>query len=387
MEFRNESANHALQDIRVVVADDDRFIRVLLDNRLASMGCITSQAGDGEEAWSQILATNPKLAFVDLDMPVLDGYELIARIRAHPRTCNIPVVVITSSSHAEAIERAFAEGATSFLVKPVRWSTFEGQVRYLLRLTDCAERSAARMRTAEAVTAMTRAVCLKALASVRHRLSDLRAHLGDLAMRADDRDAGSLWSRLEGLADDLARDHDNLRRAATACERTPLQVAVSDAPVPLVDIFATVAEASEDHPAAALEIDIPDDVLAARIACNRDSLANAVGQLLDNAHRHGHCAEPVKLAAKVHDDFMLTIIVEDRGAGMSPDFLNACLAPASALDGDVARSADALGLILARAIIEAHGGRLEVRSSPGAGTTAMLSIPPHRIWFDRVLAA
>jgi len=59
----------------------------------------------------------PRVVFLDLKMPRVDGWEVLRRIRGHPRTSSIPVVVLSSSDRKEDIERSYALGANSFLVK------------------------------------------------------------------------------------------------------------------------------------------------------------------------------------------------------------------------------------------------------------------------------
>jgi len=59
----------------------------------------------------------PRVVFLDLKMPRVDGWEVLRRIRADPRTASVPVVVLSSSDRKEDIERSYALGANSFLVK------------------------------------------------------------------------------------------------------------------------------------------------------------------------------------------------------------------------------------------------------------------------------
>lgn len=59
----------------------------------------------------------PRVVFLDLKMPKIDGWEVLRRIREHPRTADVPVVVLSSSDRREDIERSYALGANSFLVK------------------------------------------------------------------------------------------------------------------------------------------------------------------------------------------------------------------------------------------------------------------------------
>jgi two-component system response regulator len=61
--------------------------------------------------------TIPRVVFLDLNMPSMDGWEVLHRIRSHHRTRDLPVVVLSSSSDPESIQRCYSAGANSFVLK------------------------------------------------------------------------------------------------------------------------------------------------------------------------------------------------------------------------------------------------------------------------------
>jgi two-component system response regulator len=80
----------------------------------------------------------PRVVFLDLKMPRVDGWEVLRRIRGDPRTANVPVVVLSWSDRSEDIARSYALGANSFLVKRFDprgpGSYFADAVRYWVEL-------------------------------------------------------------------------------------------------------------------------------------------------------------------------------------------------------------------------------------------------------------
>ena len=66
-------------------------------------------------------------------MPVLNGFQVIRAIRSDPALRNLPVVIVTGREDMESIDRAYDEGATSFVTKPVNWRLLSYQLRYVLR--------------------------------------------------------------------------------------------------------------------------------------------------------------------------------------------------------------------------------------------------------------
>ena len=84
-------------------------------------------AHDGAEALDMLfredgLQLNPDLILLDINMPKLNGLEVLARLRGEPRTRFTPVVMLTSSTQSEDIARAYHAGANSYLSKPINTS-------------------------------------------------------------------------------------------------------------------------------------------------------------------------------------------------------------------------------------------------------------------------
>jgi two-component system chemotaxis sensor kinase CheA/two-component system sensor histidine kinase and response regulator WspE len=104
---------------RVLVVDDSPTVREVVSEILADGGLEVKVAADGRIAWQMLEEELPDLVMTDLEMPVMDGFELLQRIRA--RWKHLPVVMLTTRGSAEDRRQATALGADAYLVK----STFE----------------------------------------------------------------------------------------------------------------------------------------------------------------------------------------------------------------------------------------------------------------------
>ena len=125
---------YVLQDaVRILFVDDDPIVREFAVVHLSTDKAEVALAGDGEEALERVAETAPDIVLLDLEMPRLDGFEVLARLRADPATRDLPVIVVTGREDVAAIDRAFEAGATSFLVKPINWRLLSYQIRYVLR--------------------------------------------------------------------------------------------------------------------------------------------------------------------------------------------------------------------------------------------------------------
>lgn len=121
---------------RVLIVDDSKFVRTTFKSILSASFAVREEA-DGEAAW-QVLATDPSIAmvFTDLDMPRLDGFGLLARLRGSEdrRLRELPVVIISGNEQAGTKERARRAGASDFISKSAEGSEVLARIENLLRL-------------------------------------------------------------------------------------------------------------------------------------------------------------------------------------------------------------------------------------------------------------
>jgi CheY-like chemotaxis protein len=102
----------------VLVCDDDALVADLLTHRLVGRGYRVSVAADGREALERIAEARPDAILLDAMMPVMDGYEVLRRLRADPATASIPIIMLTARKQEGDIVSALELGANDFVVKP-----------------------------------------------------------------------------------------------------------------------------------------------------------------------------------------------------------------------------------------------------------------------------
>jgi DNA-binding response OmpR family regulator len=137
------------ESVRILFVDDDPILREFAVVNLATEHAQVDTAGDGAEALRAIEANAPDIMLLDLEMPNVDGFEVLRRLRADPRWRDLPVIVVTGREDVEAVDRAYGAGATSFVVKPLNWRLLSHQLRYVHR-TAVNERAMAESRAAAA---------------------------------------------------------------------------------------------------------------------------------------------------------------------------------------------------------------------------------------------
>ena len=99
-------------------------------------------ASDGLEAAELVTQSGAHLIVTDLEMPRMNGYELMSHLRQNPDTRRIPVMVVTSRAGAKHRERALKEGAAAFMTKPVQQEQLLAEVGKIFEI----EKTGARRR-------------------------------------------------------------------------------------------------------------------------------------------------------------------------------------------------------------------------------------------------
>jgi DNA-binding response OmpR family regulator len=132
--IRKAAWSYVLDDpVRILVADDDPILREFASVHLATPTATILTASDGRVAFELLKAESCDLAILDIEMPALDGFELLQSIRADATLNQLPVMMLTGHEDIASIDRAFTLGANAFVSKPVNWRLLSYQIRYVLR--------------------------------------------------------------------------------------------------------------------------------------------------------------------------------------------------------------------------------------------------------------
>jgi len=120
--------------LRILVADDDPTVCLLMRAALDRHGYAVTTIDNGQAALDILSSETFALALLDVEMPGLDGYQLCAELRRrYGKT--LPIVLITGHHDLQAIEAAFAAGASDFISKPINWTALAQRLQPLLAKT------------------------------------------------------------------------------------------------------------------------------------------------------------------------------------------------------------------------------------------------------------
>src|SRR5215208_8076986 len=104
--------------MRVLLIDDEQFYYKLIRNTLKAADYELEYAKSSSEGLARIPSFEPEMLIIDLKLPEIDGFEILARLRRDPKFSYVPVIVITSKDELSEKLKAFELGADDYLVKP-----------------------------------------------------------------------------------------------------------------------------------------------------------------------------------------------------------------------------------------------------------------------------
>lgn len=114
---------------KILVVDDDREWNLLLKIHIEKAGFTVAQAFNGREAMEKIAADTPALVILDINMPVMDGWEVCQTLRGNPATENLPIMILSSYSQVQDIQRGKSFRVKRYLLKPCLPQTVVQNVR------------------------------------------------------------------------------------------------------------------------------------------------------------------------------------------------------------------------------------------------------------------
>lgn len=368
---------------RILVADDDPIYREVATEALEKAGQLVTQAKDGGEALAFLAAEKFDAAIVDLSMPVADGLEVIAKLRASEANANIPVIVITGHDDARAVECAYVAGATSFLTKPLNWVLFTPHVEFVLR----AGQIEAELRETTAAAAFLsdlKSELMTALA--REFQAPIKTILGFSELINKEVYGSISPPNYKDMTFDIGKAAQSLNTALLKLMdfgRTLTdQLSIADQDVNAGEVLRDAIAALEPK-ATRRDIKITSDIkLPAHIAVKVDKalFSQALRGLLDNAIRMSPRGTEVKVTAELTADNCLSVSTSDFGPEVSPELLlevNGRSAPQKFIARQI--EIHDVGIKIAKVLTEAHQGSMNLRSGYGGPNVVRIELPRERV--------
>ena len=366
---------------RILVVDDNPLNRGALSDLLEAMGYQVDAAEDGDAALARVRSTLPDLILLDIMMPGMNGYEVCRRLKADPRSRNIPVVFVTALSDTEDKVAAIEAGGDDFLTKPFHRPMLLARIRSLLRLKRAGDELESSYRKLQALERL-RDDLMKMI--VHDLKSPLMGVLGTLEIITDG-DLGPLSAEQQRLlADAHQRGDDMLHLIDDLLELTQLEESRLTLQLTELEAGALLREVAEEwrvrveHGAAELALDKPPPL---HFRADEHLIRRVFGNLLGNAVKHGGSNLRIQLSAAPEPQADgggtgVRFTVADNGVGI-PEAYHDMIFHKFGSVGRVRSElrSSGLGLTFCKLAVEAHGGRIWLQSGEGKGSAFHFVLP------------
>lgn len=353
-----------MPELRVLVVDDHEDNRVLLKMVLESRGFGFVEAADGPSGLATARQLRPDLILLDLEMPGMDGFQVIEALKANSVTRGIPVIILTATFlEPKSVERGLSLGADEYLTKPINPEELLVRIRSVVRVRQ-AERELNQLR--KDFSSMLVHDLRSPLEGVGIALNLLLG--GDLA----EQDARQLVHMARDQVLDLSRMVEELMEL----HRAESGLTLADELVNPKHLIADVAAESElvaQDKGLKLEWEAPDEV--PQLRGDRRILKRVLTNLVSNA---------LKFTVQGSVTMRLGVLpgalafeVRDTGPGIPPHELERVFDKYFHIQRRKERPEHGFGLGLAfcKLAVEEHRGTLRATSEVGRGTVFTVELP------------
>ena len=358
--------------VKCLLVDDLDENLLVLAALLRRPGLELLTARSGPEALELLLQHDVALAFLDVHMPDMDGFELAELMRGSERTRHVPIIFVTAGEHDQRrVFKGYDSGAVDFLHKPIEPRVLTNKAEVFFQLHRQKQQLAQQLlertetlRLSEMLMAMLghdlrgplSAVLMSAMVLERRAETDASREAAGRIVQS-----GKRMSRMIGDLLDLARAR---LAGGIAVHREPLDLGTV--------VERVVNECRSSSPEHAIELEQGGDCLG---EWDADRLAQVASNLLGNAVRHGDRSQPIRVRLDGTAPSAVVLAIANAGT-IPPELLPHLFDPFRS--GRLQSGSDAglgIGLYIVQQIVVAHGGRVDVESQPGRDTVFRVTLP------------
>lgn len=357
----------------ILVIEDEQHLRETIVQTLEFEGFKAFSAANGRFGVQLAQEHRPDLILCDILMPELDGYGVLAEIRSDPRTTMIPFIFLTSKATRQDLRQGMDRGADDYLTKPFEVEDLLSAIR-------------ARLDKHQTLSEYT-----------TKQIEDLRLHLSSSLpheFRTPLHEISGEAQLLKAFSADLAREPAKILEIGQILEQSvqrlerlvenyllyadlTLTQYIPDkmgqyAEKELIESKTVVAYmAKRKAEEAARQNDLRLDIREAPLCISTQGFCKILDEVLDNAFKFSEPGAPVRVESKTEENHVI-ISVSDQGRGMSQEQLERIGAYMQFDRTMYEQQGMGLGLSIARLLTEFYGGKLNILSQKGQGTTVQI---------------
>ena len=356
----------------ILVIEDEELIRESIEDLLLAEGFEVITAENGEQGIQLAMQKQPHLIICDVMMPILNGYEVLEKIRQDKELSTVPFLFLTSLVDHRSNRKGMSMGADDYLEKP---STKEELLNAISVRLD--KQKAIEKRVTEKMEALRSSITLSLPHEFQTPLSGIMGLSELMMMQNEEIEPSEMYEYAQCIHNSAKRLHRLIQNYLLYGKLLLLrsqgqQKFISDYPTDSQIVIRSISErkAIECDRLDDLELDLVD----IELNISSEDLIKITEELIDNALKFSSTGSKISLNSQVVDSqWILTI--QDRGRGMSKEQI-ADIGAYMQFDRQLyEQQGMGLGLVIARTLVEFYGGTINVQSQEKLGTKMAIAIP------------
>jgi two-component system, sensor histidine kinase and response regulator len=357
----------------ILVIEDDPAVRGLIVDTIKTKGWRVIDAADGEAGLEAAFKELPDLILCDIQMPKMDGYAVLDRVRQNPKTAPIPFIFLTGLGEKPKVRQAMESGADDYIVKPFTVKELTGAIEARLHkqatFQETAEKRLNELRESltfalphELVTPLNTILGFSSLLVDSPEISREELHEYALHIQRSGERLKELIEKFLFYAQIETTMADPQQRRALG-ERAPH--------VTQETVYAAARRVANEHHRLS---DLGLSLASVNHRISPLHLERMVRELLDNAFKFSAPGTPVEVKTNTAGGLFRFQVI-DQGRGFSAEQIQRVGANFQFDRKLQEQQGSGLGLSIARRLAEIYGGTLKIESSPGAPTVLTIEIP------------
>lgn len=354
----------------ILLIDDSDYIIESTASLLRFEGYTVLTAKNGRDGLLLAKQHHPDLVICDVSMPEMDGYTVLRYLRDDPDTATLRFMFLTARAEKSDMRMGMDIGADDYLVKPFSIEELLSAIDAQWKKNDVFQRGVEELKLN---------VTYALPHEIRTALNQILGSAHSLKSSSDDR------ACVTELADDIIASAQRLLHIAEnflvyaqletlSADRRAIEQLRSyrtdEAAAIVADVAMTTAERYQRGTDVRLT-QIPEGV---SIAMSSENFYKVISELLDNAFKFSSAGTEVHVGCRSEPEWFI-VYIKDHGRGMTPAQINKIGAYIQFNRYVQEQQGIGLGLAIARRLVELHGGRFHIESSPEQGTAIHCYIP------------
>jgi two-component system sensor histidine kinase/response regulator len=362
---------------KILVIDDEEWLREMIHLALKQKGFTVVEAANGAEGIETARKELPDLILCDVNMEKVDGYLTLTSLRNEAPTAAIPFILMTGLADNVGMRHGMELGADDYLPKPFTtdalYAAVDARLKKAQTVRDEAERTLASLRdNISLIMPHEMRTPLNGIISNAELLATSATTLKPAEVAEMGQEIHKSSQRLERLIENFLIYAQLELIAADPKNVSALRIGQTEHTAALIQELATAQAAQAGRPD-----DLSTEVADFSVPMSEEYFGKVVSELVHNAFKFSDTGSPVRVTL-VEEFNNLVLSVSDRGCGFSTEQIKHIGAYVQFDRKMQDQQGLGLGLVIAKRLVELHGGSLFIVGEKGAGANVTVKLPRTR---------